>query len=179
MKTLNYSILCSFLLIGLVQSCTQDAKTNPVKLNIELERSKVNTLMDNWHHAAAVADEEIFFGSMTAEGIYLGTDKTEKWKRDEMKAWSSKYFERDTAWAFTPYDREIYFSEEGTTAWFDELLETWMGPCRGSGICRYEKGTWKLAHYNLAMLIDNDDVNSVIELIQARDAQLDSLPNSQ
>ncbi len=125
----------------------------------------INNLLDAWHRSAAVADEDIFFGSMTADAIYLGTDASEKWLRDELKAWSEKYFARESAWNFKPKKREVYFSKNKQTAWFDELLDTWMGDCRGSGVLRKEKGEWKLAQYNLSMMIPNDQVNGIIKLI--------------
>jgi hypothetical protein len=125
----------------------------------------INQLMDNWHHAAAVADEDVFFGSMTADGIYLGTDASERWLRDEMKEWSKKYFDRDTAWAFTPHDRHVYFSENGQMAWFEELLDTWMGPCRGSGVLMKTPDGWKIKHYDLAVAVANDIVNDYIKLL--------------
>jgi len=99
--------------------------------------------------------------------------------RDEIRTWSEKYFARDTAWAFNPYDRQVYFSSDAKTAWFEELLETWMGPCRGSGVLSYTKDGWKLEHYNLAMLIDNEDVEEVLKIIQEQDEQPELLLESQ
>ena len=82
----------------------------------------VHCLLDDWHRAAAIADEDVFFGSMTADGIYLGTDATERWERDEMKEWSKKYFERESAWDFTPISRHLYFP---TTANWPGSRRTW------------------------------------------------------
>ena len=131
-----------------------------------LARQQIIILIDNWHKAAAVADETVFFGTMTDEAIYLGTDKTERWTKQEFKEWSQQIFERKTAWAFTPKDRNIYFSEDRKTAWFEELLDTWMGPCRGSGVVVLTENGWKLSHYNLALLVDNDKMNQVIQLLE-------------
>lgn len=125
----------------------------------------IHQLMDDWHHAAAVADEDKFFGSLTADGIYLGTDASERWLRDDMKEWSKKYFDRESAWAFTPHDRHVYFSQDGQTAWFEELLDTWMGPCRGSGVLAKTPEGWKIKHYDLAVAVANDIVNDYIKLL--------------
>ena len=111
------------------------------------EESDINEIMDQWHHAAAVADEDAFFGSMTENGIYIGTDATERWTRNEMKNWAQKYFERESAWSFTPLSRNISFSEDRTIAWFDELLDTWMGSCRGSGVLVLTEMGWKIQHW--------------------------------
>lgn len=132
---------------------------------ISADQQKINSLMDAWHKAAATADEDVFFGSMAENAIYLGTDDSERWLRDDMKEWSKEYFDRDSAWDFTPSAREIYFSEDGQTAWFEEKLATWMGPCRGSGVVSMINGEWKLRHYNLAVTVPNDKIKSFIELM--------------
>ncbi len=125
--------------------------------------ASLDALLDAWHQAAAVADEAAFFGTMSAEGVYLGTDASERWPRDSMAVWAQPYFERDTAWAFTPRDRYWQLSADGQTAWFDELLDGWMGVARGSGVLSQKPGEpgWELRHYNLALTIPNDKMEAV------------------
>lgn len=136
---------------------TRDCKTR--------EDSDINTLLDDWHMAAATADEELFFGSMTPDAIYIGTDKSERWKRDDMRVWSKEIFERESAWSFTKVERHINLSESKDLAWFDETLDTWMGPCRGSGIVVQTEEGWKIKHYHLAIAVPNDAVDGYLELI--------------
>ncbi len=121
-------------------------------------------MLDNWHKAATLADEDVFFGSMTEDCIYLGTDKTEKWKRDELREWSKDYFDRESAWAFEPFDRQIYIDRK--VAWFDEKLDTWMGECRGSGVVVLTEEGWKLKHYNLAVTVPNEKIQDFIQLVE-------------
>ncbi|MCB9296923.1 MAG: nuclear transport factor 2 family protein [Lewinellaceae bacterium] len=130
------------------------------------EAALINGLLDNWHRAAATAHEEAFFGSMTADAIYLGTDASERWLRDELRDWAKAAFERDTAWAFTPHSRQLYFAQNGQTAWFEEKLDTWMGPCRGSGVLAKTADGWKIRHYNLAVLVPNEKIQAFIELVK-------------
>jgi len=125
----------------------------------------LNAFMDSWHKAAATANEEVFFGSMTEDGIYIGTDASEYWTRDEMKAWAKDYFERDTAWDFTPLERNFYFSGDRQTAWFDEKLDTWMGICRGSGVLQKTADDWRIKHYVLSVTVPNESINGFLELI--------------
>lgn len=132
----------------------------------QTDEEKITTLLDNWHQAAATADEEVFFGSMTDDAIYLGTDATERWTKDEFEKWSKFAFDKESAWAFTPSKRTIYFSDNQKTAWFEESLDTWMGECRGSGVLRKEKGAWKIQHYNLAVTIPNDLVKCFVHLVE-------------
>jgi len=130
------------------------------------EEGVIDSLMNTWHHAAAVADEETFFGLMTPEAVYIGTDPTERWLRDELKTWSAKYFARESAWDFKPVDRHIRIAHDGMMAWTDELLDTWMGKCRGTGILRLRDGQWRLVYYHLAIAVPNDKINSYLDLLK-------------
>lgn len=124
----------------------------------------VNNLMNAWHKAAATADEDVFFGSMKKGGIYIGTDETELWTREEMKALMMKYFERDSAWDFKTIERNVYSTENEQVAWFDEKVDTWMGICRSSGVVEKVEGEWKISHYHLSVTIDNDLIKEFIAL---------------
>ena len=134
----------------------------------QTKTTEVNQFMDSWHKAAATADEEVFFGSMTKDGVYLGTDKTEKWTRDEMAVWAKEYFERESAWSFTATSRDIYFSENGKVAWLNEKLDTWMGVCKGTAVLELTNEGWKIALYDLSVTIDNDKIQKFIELIEEK-----------
>lgn len=147
-------------------SITDTRRKEGCQTQVYEHEQTIHTIMDNWHKAAAEADEEVFFGTMSADGIYLGTDASERWLRDDMMEWSKEYFDRESAWAFTAKDREIYFSNDGKTAWFEELLDTWMGPCRGSGVLELTSEGWELKHYNLAVLVPNDAIQDYLKLLK-------------
>ncbi len=127
--------------------------------------AQVDTLLNRWHRAAAIADEDTFFGSMTEDADYIGTDAAEHWKRDELKKWSEPYFKRESAWAFTSKSRKVTFTEAGDYAWFDELLDTWMGDCRGSGIVQKTSEGWKIKQYVLSVAVPNDVVKPYLKLL--------------
>lgn len=124
----------------------------------------INYLLDNWHHAASVADNDTYFGLMTPDAHFLGTDETEDWTRDEMMEWAKEIFKRDTAWTFKKIDRNIYFYEDGKLAWFDETLDTWMGICRGSGVAVLTSEGWKIQHYVLSVAVPNDKIDAYLKL---------------
>ena len=91
--------------------------------------------LDAWHAAAAAADEEKYFSYFTADAVFLGTDASERWTRDEFRKWAHPYFAKGKAWNFKSVSRWITFAPDHTVAWFDEALDTPnMGPCRGSGV---------------------------------------------
>jgi hypothetical protein len=130
----------------------------------ELNRFVIDSLINEWHHAAAIADEQAFFGFMTKEAVYIGTDTSERWQRDELAAWSKKYFDSPSAWNFTPISRNITFGPGNNVAWFDELLNTWMGVCRSTGIVVLVDDRWKLVHYQLSLTLPNNQLDNFKKL---------------
>ncbi|HFA51249.1 MAG TPA: hypothetical protein ENJ95_19730 [Bacteroidetes bacterium] len=149
-----------------ITQVTDTRRRNNCQTEANDATAEIDALLNNWHKAAATADEDVFFGSMAPGAVYLGTDASEKWKKEVFEEWSKKYFERETAWSFTPKNREVYFSKNGKTAWFDELLDTWMGICRGSGVLQKEGSSWKLAHYNLAIMVPNERVQDLLKMMK-------------
>jgi len=124
----------------------------------------LNTFLDAWHKAAANADAVGYFGKMSDDAIYIGTDASEVWKKSEFEAFAKPYFDKGKAWDFTANSRNIYLDKKQKTAWFDENLKTWMGVCRGSGILKLTKDGWKIKHYVLSVTIHNDLIQEFIGL---------------
>lgn len=126
----------------------------------------VGAVIDGWHAAAAAADEAKYFSYFTPDAVFLGTDATERWTRDEFRKWAQPYFAKGKAWSFRAVSRWISFSPDRNVAWFDEVLDTPnMGPCRGSGVLVRVGETWKIAQYNLSIPIPNDLADAVVKQI--------------
>jgi hypothetical protein len=128
---------------------------------------KINSAIDEWHKAASEADADAFFGFMDLSCIYIGTDAGERWNKNEFIQFAKPYFDKGKAWDFSPYNRNILFSEDGKIAWFDELLETWMGVCRSSGVLELKNDQFKLIHYHLSITVPNEKIYEFIDLINA------------
>lgn len=127
----------------------------------------INRMLDDWHHAAAVADEAHYFEAMSPDFVFLGTDASERWNREAFRAFAHPYFAKGTAWTFTPHDRHVTIA--GDVAWFDEKLDSASyGDCRGTGVARRIRGAWKVAQYNLTIPIPNDLAKSVVAMIRAK-----------
>ena len=152
--------------VGNTWKINQLTDTRKSKCAFEILRNEMDAWLNDWHKAAATADEDVFFGKMSVTGFYLGTDASEKWYSGELKEWSKKYFDTESAWSFTATEREWFFNNDQDIAWFDEILDTWMGACRGTGVLSKENGEWKLQQYNLAMLVPNDIVKEYLKLIE-------------
>lgn len=136
------------------------------------EETNVNNLLENWHKAAAEANYENYFSLMAEESVFIGTDATENWNKQEFMEWSKPYFDRGKAWSFSTLERNIFFAEDSEISWFDELLDTQMGICRGSGVAVKEDGSWKIKHYVLSIAIPNENVDSVTSLKAEFDKKL-------
>jgi uncharacterized protein (TIGR02246 family) len=145
------ALLCLALVTATPDAGTPDAGAHPDPA------AAVNTVLDDWHKAAAQADEARYFSHFTPDAVFLGTDASERWTRDEFRTWARPFFARGKAWSFTSVSRHVSFSKDGAVAWFDEALSTPnMGPARGSGVLVKDGGTWRIAQYNLSVPIPND-----------------------
>ncbi len=131
---------------------------------IDSNKEMINTTLDSWHKAASNAEFDIYFSYMTSNGVFIGTDATENWQLNAFKTFSKPYFDKGKAWNFTSLQRNIYFDKSQNTAWFDELLDTQMKICRGSGVLIKEGKNWKIAHYVLSMTIPNDNTDVVVKI---------------
>lgn len=161
-----------FLLVGLesVFGCTglqaQVANTSDRAEATEA----VSGVLDALHHNASIADAEPYFDLFAPDAWFLGTDGTERWTLEEFRAFADPYFERGQGWTYTLSEgrRQIDFSEDGSVAWFDEMLDNEsLGECRGSGVLVLTDGAWKIAQYNLTILVPNEVATDVVAIIRA------------
>ena len=143
-------------------SLSEDDKTKLI--------SSTDEFLSNWHIAAAEANYQNYFGKMDSISVFIGTDASENWQNEDFRAFSKPYFDRGKAWSFTTIERNIYVDKSGNFAWFDELLDTRMEICRGSGVLSKENGKWKIKHYVLSITIPNEDVDQVSALKKEKDS---------
>ena len=151
-------------------SCAKNVEE--IKLNVTNEKAKINKVLDGWHSDAANADFEPYFNKMTSTGVFIGTDAEENWNITAFKNYSKPHFDKGRAWSFKAVERNIYVDENGAIAWFDELLNTHMGICRGSGVLRKMNKSWKIEHYVLSLTIPNNNIDEVIKINKTKDSLL-------
>jgi len=150
MKTLL--ILCFSLILQFAHS------QNATDAIIEKE---IDATLEAWHNAASDADFDAYFGLMTTDSYFLGTDATENWQYEEFKAYAKPHFDKGKAWSFSTLERNIFTQSGEEIAWFDEHLDTQMGICRGSGVMKKIDGHWKIAHYVLSIAVPNENVSTL------------------
>lgn len=120
--------------------------------------------LDDFHGAAARADEERYFAHFAPGGVFLGTDASERWDVASFRAYAHPYFARGKAWSFRGVRRRV--AARGEVAWFEEDLETQnLGPARGSGVMVQSGGRWLIEQYVLSVVVPNEKFKAVKELL--------------
>ncbi|KAA2220603.1 nuclear transport factor 2 family protein [Chryseobacterium sediminis] len=132
------------------------------KTRFEKEKSEISTMLDTFNATAAKADYNAYFNLFADESTFIGTDATEIWNKNEFMVWAKPYFDKKKTWNFKALKRNIYFSKDGKLAWFDELLDTQMKICRGSGVVEKINGSWKVKQYVLSVTVPNEVVDKVV-----------------
>lgn len=165
--TLMKNILIILVINSFLISCN---KTPEKRENIDVTKTQINNVLNNWHKNAAEANFDAYFNALTPTSVFIGTDASENWNIEQFKNFSKPYFDRGNAWDFKAIDRNIYLDAEGKIAWFDELLNTWMGVCRGSGILKKENNEWKIEHYVLSLTIPNDNIQDIVAINREKDS---------
>ena len=131
-------------------------------------RAAVSAVLDALHEAASEADFDRYFSLYAADAVFLGTDATERWTREEFMDYARAPFDMGTGWTYHTLERHVAIAPGGRTAWFDERLENaGLGETRGSGVLVMEDGSWKIAQYNLTIPIPNEMALDVARTIRA------------
>lgn len=130
-------------------------------------------MLDDWHEAAARADEERYFAHFADVAVFIGTDATERWTVPQFRAYAHPHFAKGKAWTMRATRREVTIAwtpRPGVaTAWFDEeLVSMSLGVARGSGVLvrDIKSGAWKIAQYNLSIPVPNERFEAVRALIE-------------
>jgi hypothetical protein len=162
------------LLLACCLSLTAIAASTPARAaqpDAALARA-VNDFVDGWHDDAAHARMR-YFDKMAPDGVFIGTDRSELWRRDAFLAWGRKYFEgRAKAWEYHATRRNVYASNDGATVWFDELLDGEKGGhFMASGVLRRTADGFLVEHYQLSVAVPNAIEPQVIEMARGAEAK--------
>lgn len=133
-------------------------------------RERVAAFLDEWHDDAAHSRMR-YFDKMAPKGVFIGTDKTERWERDNFKEWAKPYFAQPTAWEFHATKRNINFSPDKSYVWFDEQLDTQFGICQASGVIHNTKQGLLIEHYQLSLAVPNPIMDQVQHQIKDFEAK--------
>ena len=132
------------------------------------DEASIVTVLDDFHDAAARADEPRYFDHFADDGVFLGTDATERWDVNAFRAYAHPHFAKGKAWDMHAVRRHVIVLPAANFAYFDEELATEkLGPARGSGVLVRSQGRWRIAQYNLAITVPNERFREVKRLLEA------------
>lgn len=129
-----------------------------------VQKKNVSKVLDDLNLYASTANFKNYFNLYAEESTFIGTDANEVWNKKEFMEYCKPHFDKGKAWTFTSLKRNISFSADGKYAWFDELLDTQMKLCRGSGVLEKIGNQWKIRQYVLSMTIPNEVNKEIIKI---------------
>ena len=132
------------------------------------DKADISGVLDQLHANAGSANWDAYFALYTDDGIFLGTDATERWDKPTFRAYASQ----TKGWVYRMTERNIDLTPDGDHAWFDELLMSEnYGTSRGTGILIRTDAGWKIAQYHLVFPIPNDLAAGITQQIQTFEAR--------
>ncbi len=130
-------------------------------------KEKAEKFLDAWHMAATKADSAAYFSMMADNSVFIGTDSFEVWTKQQFIEFAAPHFKKGKAWDFKKTVRNIHIDVSRNMVWFDEMLATWMGPCRGSGwIDISDEDNFQLVQYVLSTTVPNDKIKQFLEAMR-------------
>lgn len=131
----------------------------------------INQTLDELHEAASKADEARYFRQFSDDSVFLGTDATERWTKEQFRAYAHPIFSQGKGWTYTMRSRNVYLARDRRTAWFDEVTHNEkLGECRGTGVLVKEGGRWRITQYNLTIPVPNALAEDLVKMIRAQPA---------
>lgn len=128
----------------------------------------IESVLDDFHAAAAAADWDHYFSLMSSDAVFLGTDAAERWPKAEFMSYAGGR----SGWTYYPRERHVDLTPDGNSAWFDELLDSVSyGTSRGTGVLVKTDAGWKIAQYHLTFPIPNPLAGAITDQIKAFEAQ--------
>ena len=139
--------------------------------NDKVTEDEIGKVLNTFHQAAADANQVLYFSLLDEQAIFLGTDGSERWNKNEFSDFVTPYFSKGQGWLYQPSQRNITIVPPSNSneqlAFFDELLENNnYGQCRGSGVLRLTSSGWKILQYNLSIPVPNGIASDVVDKIQ-------------
>ena len=158
-------VLSVIFLTLMISSCfNRGTNCSLIDYDVVKEKEVIHTMMDKWHKDVSDFNLNGYFEAMDDSFIFLGTDPNERWTKTQFHTFCKPYFDKKSTWNFTSNWRNIYLSEDGKPAWLEESLDSWMDECRGSAVLIKRNNIWKIAHYNLTVLIENEKMTDFLKL---------------
>jgi hypothetical protein len=127
----------------------------------------VENILDNLHLYASEAKAKKYMALFSDDAVFLGTDINERWTKSEFNKYATTRMATGKGWTYLMIQRNTFISDDGKTAWFDEILyNKGSGEFRGTGSLKIVNTEWKITQYNLLLPIPNDLMNKYAKEIK-------------
>lgn len=128
--------------------------------------------MNKWHSNAKNFNYKEYFDALSNDAFFIGTDATERWTKKEFSTFCKPLFDKKKTWNFKTLERNIYSNKDQSVIWFNELVDSWMGICRGSGVIEVQNKQYKIKQYIISVTIPNDNIKEIIKIKKQNDSIL-------
>lgn len=140
----------SLLLLAALFFGAQNANANEETTATLSDEQAAAQVLDKLNQYSSSADWDKYFALYRQDGIFIGTDATERWGMAEFE----RYSRPTKGWRYDLTRRHIV--QHGDVILFDELLNSpSYGVSRGTGTLIKTNGEWKIAQYHLSFPIPN------------------------
>lgn len=131
-------------------------------------REDIEATLDEFHAAAAAADEERYLSTLATDAVFFGTAPGERWAGAAWREFVHSYFSRGKGWTYVSSVRSVQVSDDHRIAWFDETVENeHYGSCRGTGVVRQTSDGWKIEQYSLTLPVPDEIAPELVAKIRA------------
>ena len=147
-------------------SPTQKAQIQKAQTVSSPDQQAAAQVLDLLNQYSSDADWDKYFALYRKDGIFIGTDASERWGMAEFE-----HYSRPTkGWRYDLTERHLI--QHGEVILFDELLNSpAYGVSRGTGTLIKTDGNWKIAQYHLSFPIPNEIAKQVTAEINATNKQ--------
>ena len=166
-KTILFVFVVLFL-VGFHRSTIDVTRAQDAKATDQAKKS-IEKLLVRCRAAAAKADGKEYFACFDTEGIFFGTDPTERFTFPELKAFLGPYFEKGTGWKREVSDRHVYVGSNNQIGWFEEKSKRLDVTMRTTGVVRKTAKGWKIVQYNTSITVPNEIYPQIEELVREAD----------
>lgn len=132
------------------------------------DQQRIHRVLDDLHRFAASANGEAYFALYAPTAVFIGTDATEIWSKEDFQAYAHPYFSQGQGWTYTVTERTVTLSEDGQVAWFMEMLHNdSLGVTRGTGVLQHADGKWRVEQYHLTLPVPNAMIGDIATAVKA------------
>ncbi|MFV0597790.1 nuclear transport factor 2 family protein [Shewanella sp.] len=140
----------SLFMFAVLFFSAQNANANEQTTATLSDEQAAAQVLDKLNQYSSSADWDKYFSLYRQDGIFIGTDATERWGMAEFE----RYSRPTKGWRYDLTSRHLV--QHGNVILFNELLSSpSYGVSRGTGTLIKTNGEWKIAQYHLSFPIPN------------------------